>query len=228
MGWDDEVDRFQREDGSPFKGIFDAEDIDVALALVERNFYFNAVTKKREGYLAVNAPKWTANRLGLEVLNADRQLVIEGLGIELTAVKDYRFLGELLGRLLNQLGGQVFETQSLIATVKEVLATKASTGKTYGQELLSGALGASEYRKARFLHCAEDENIVEWVERFISEWSPTRLAIKTKPFLMPLKNENPTLKHGWVCHSNGIAETTSYDPISVSGVKDTLTPMNVP
>ena len=125
----------------------------------------------------MNAPKWTANRFELEVSQADTQLVINGLGIELTAVKDYRLLGELLQTLLNRICGQALDTQSLIEAVKAVLATKASTGNPFGFELRSGALGASEYRKSRFLHCAEDEKIiVDWVGRFISEWYIARLA----------------------------------------------------
>ena len=183
VGWDDVVDRFQgdvqpfEDVPDPFEGIFDAEDIDVALALVERNFDFNALINKRAGYLSVNAPKWTANRFEMEVSQADTQLVMDGLGVELTAVKDYRLLGELLQTLLDPLIGQVFDTQALIETVNTVLASKASTGKPFGLELRSGALGASEYRKARFLHCAEDAQIlVDWAYRFISEYYPARLA----------------------------------------------------
>ena len=183
VGWDDVVDRFQgdvqpfEDVPDPFEGIFDVEDIDVALALVERNFDFNALINKRAGYLSVNAPKWTANRFEIEVSQADTQLVMDGLGVELTAVKDYRLLGELLQTLLDRLIGQVFDTQALIETVNAVLASKASTGKPFGLELRLGALGAREYRKARFLHCAEDAQIlVDWAYRFISEWFPARLA----------------------------------------------------
>ena len=183
VGWDDVVDRFQgdvqpfEDVPDPFEGIFDAEDIDVALALVERNFDLKALINKRAGYLSVNAPKWTANRFEMEVSQADTQLVMDGLGVELTAVKDYRLLGELLQTLLDPLIGQVFDTQALIETVNVVLASKASTGKPFGLELRSGALGASEYRKARFLHCAEDAQIlVDWAYRFISEYYPARLA----------------------------------------------------
>ena len=175
VGWDDAVDRF--EAGDPFKEIFTDADIDVALALVERNFDFEAFNKKRAGYLAVNAPKWTEHRFETDVQNADRQLTLDGLGIEITAVKDYRFLGELLKSLLDRLVGTVFEEDTLATTVKAVLNTKAKSGKTFRQELTAGALGTSEYRKARFLHCAEDEKlIVDWVARFISEWYPARLA----------------------------------------------------
>ena len=175
VGWDDAVDRF--EAGDPFKEFFTDADIDVALALVERNFDFEAFNKKRAGYLAVNAPKWTEHRFETDVQNADRQLTLDGLGIEITAVKDYRFLGELLKSLLDRLVGTVFEEDTLATTVRGVLNTKAKSGKTFRQELRSGALGTSEYRKARFLHCVEDEKlIVDWVARFISEWYPARLA----------------------------------------------------
>ena len=49
---------------------------------------------------------------------------------------------------------------------------------------MSGALGASEYRKARFLHCAEDDALVDWCARFISEWYPARLAKKDKHYAL--------------------------------------------
>jgi len=222
VGWDDEINQFQEDD--PFKDLFTDTDIEVALALVERNFDFEALIKKRDGYLAVNAPNWTTNRFELEVSSADTQLVIEGLGIELTAVKDPRFLGELLQTLLNALIGQILETQSLIEKVKAVLATTASTGKTYGQELLSGALGPSEYRKARFLHCPEDENtIVEWVARFISEYYPARLAKRENFYgLQPDTHIDLYLKsfERWLHHQPDIFDTAHiqldiFEPIEM-------------
>lgn len=185
VGWDDTVDRFVKDPQpfekpkDPFQGIFDAEDIEIAIRLVERNFDFQALVRKRDGYLAVENPNWTANRFELEMASTDTQLVMDGLGLETTAVKDPRFLGELLRTLIDALVEKVLETQSLVEIVRAVLDTKASTGKTYGQELRSGALGASEYRKARFLHCAEDDLIIlTWVVRFISEWYPARLSTR--------------------------------------------------
>lgn len=175
VGWDDTVDRFGDAD-DPFEGIFDAEDIEVALALVERNFDFKNWENRRDGYLAAKAPNWTAQRFEREVSLADRQLVMEGFGVELHEIKDYRLIGELIRILIDTLRGQVFETQALVELVNSVLATHASTGKTYGQELRSGAFGANEYRKARFLHCAEDAQIVNWVADFIETWYPARLS----------------------------------------------------
>ena len=50
---------------------------------------------------------------------------------------------------------------------------------------------------------------------------------ETKRFLMLLKNRNLKLKHGSVRNLNGIAATTSYDPILVYGVREILM-MNAP
>ena len=218
VGWDDVVSRFYgqlepfQKPPDPFEGIFDADDIDVALRLVDRNFDFEGLTRKRAGYLAVKAPLWTAHRFEMEVSRADAQLVMAGLGVELTAVKDYRLLGELLQTLLDRLIGQVFDTQSLTETVNSVLATKASTGKNFGQELRSGALGASEYRKARFLHCAEDaQMVVDWVSRFISEWYPARFAKREDSYaLQPDAYAELYLKsfERWLHHQSGVLDGT--------------------
>ncbi len=222
VGWDDVVDRWG--EGDPFHKLFTDADIEVAVALAERKIDFAALTKKRRGYLAVNAPNWTANRFELEVSQADAQLVMEGLGIEITAVEDDRFLGELLTKLLDALVGQVFDTQSLIATVKAVFDMKGSTGKNYGQELRSGALGGSEYRKARFLHCAEDEHInVDWVARFISEYYPARLAKREDAYaLQPDKHAQLYLKsfEQWLLHQPDVLDLADihldiFDPINM-------------
>ena len=230
VGWDDVVSRFYgqlepfQKPPDPFDGIFDEADIDVALRLVDRNFDFEALTRKRAGYLAVNAPKWTANRFEMEVSKANKQLVFDGLGVELTAVKDYRLLGELLQMLLDRLVGQVFASQSLVETVNSVLATKASTGKNFGQELQSGALGASEYRKFRFLHCAEDaQMVVDWVSRFISEWYPARLAKREDYYaLQPDAYAELYLKsfERWLHHQSGVLDGTEislsiFEPIEM-------------
>ena len=197
------------------KVIFTDADVDVALALVERNFDFEALNKKRAGYLAVNAPKWTEHRFETDVQNADRQLTLDGLGIEITAVKDYRFLGDLLKSLLSATTGTVFEEQELATAVKTVLNTKAKRGKTFGQELIAGALGTSEYRKARFLHCAEDETrLVDWVARFISEWYPARLAKKGDAYaLQPDTHADLYLKsfERWLQHQPDVFDTAGIE-----------------
>lgn len=222
VGWDDVVNRFSA--GDPLGDFFTEADIDVAGALAERKFDFAALTKKRAGYFAVNAPKWTATRFELEVAQADKQLVFEGFGIEITAVEDNRFRGELLTKLLDTLVGQVFDTQSLCAAVKRVFMTTASTGKTYLHELRSGALGDNEYRQARFLHCAEDESIVvNWLARFISEWYPARLA-KRQGFyaLQPDSHAQLYLRsfERWLLHQPGVFDRANiqldiFEPVDM-------------
>lgn len=234
VGWDDTVDRFQ--EGDPFEGIFATEDMEVALSLAERNFDFDELTKKRAGYLAVNAPKWTAHRFELEVERANPQLSLDGLGIEITAVKDYRFLGEILKALLDATVGTVFETEDLATAVNTVLKTKrksagvATSGKTFLQELVSGALGASEYRKARFLHCADDDRIVDWLARFVSEWYPARLSKKGEHYaLQPDTHSQLYLKsfERWLLHQPDVPDTAQiqldiFEPIEMLDEKEAI------
>lgn len=70
----------------------------------------------------------------------------------------------------------MFDSASLATAVREVLQSPAGTGKTFGSELSAGALGASAYRKARFLHCSDDDFVVRWVRGFVSEWYPARIG----------------------------------------------------
>ena len=101
---------------------------------------------------------------------------MDGLGLETTAIQDDRFLGQLLSALLERLVGKVLASTSLAEAVRAVLDSDASTGKTFGTEIKAGALGASAYRKARFLHLADDDGVVNWGRTFVSEWYPARIG----------------------------------------------------
>ena len=174
VGWNDEVIAFS--DGEPIKEMPDSEDIQVAVQLVENNIHIEKLFKQRRGYLAVNFPKWTVHAFHADLENADTQLALNGAGLEITAINDDRFLGQLLRKLLDRLTGRVFDSVSLATAVREVLNSPADTGKTFGSQLSAGALGASAYRKARFLHCAEDDFVIRWIRGFVSEWYPARIA----------------------------------------------------
>lgn len=165
VGWDDKIHGY--EDGEPIKEMPDPEDFEVAIPLVMENINFDKLTKQRRGYLAVHYPKWTADKLQLEI---DRS------NLEITAINDDRFLGQLLMALLDRLTGNVFNSASLATAVREVLNSTAENGKSFLSEITAGARGASAYRKARFLHCADDDRVVDWVRGFISEWYPARIA----------------------------------------------------
>ena len=174
VGWDDKIHGY--EDGEPIKDIPAPEYLDVAISLVEKNINIDKLSKQRRGYLAVHFPKWTAHRFQADLENSDAQLVLDGSGLEITAINDDRFLGRLLAKLLDRMTGIVFNSPAFAIAVREVLQSPSGSGKSFKSELESGALGASAYRKARFLHCVDDNGVVDWVRAFVSEWYPARIA----------------------------------------------------
>ena len=149
VGWDDKTDRTT--------GVLNTEGLDVAVRLAKENIAVDTLTKQRRGYLAVKFPDWTTHEFQSELEKSDSQLLIDGLGIEITAIDDDRFRGKLLTALLARLTDKPFDSAALATVVREVLASDSSTGKTFGAEIVSGALGASAYRKSRLLHIADDD-----------------------------------------------------------------------
>lgn len=212
VGWDNKIHGFQ--DGKPIKEIPCTEDLNVAIALAKENINTDKLTKQRRGYLAHQFPKWTNFKFQMELESADSQLVMDGTGLEITAIHDDRFLSSLIRTLLDRLVGKVFNTASLANTMRSVLASESSTGKTYGSELTAGALGAKVYRDTRFLHIADDERLVDWGRSFIEEWYPARIA----------KNDDTyTLQHSkhidlrldsfarWLTHQPGVPDNAQVD-----------------
>ena len=109
----------------------------------------------------------------------------DGLGLEITAVYDDRLLGKLLKVLIDRIAGKVFERSELADTVREVLKSQVDvSGKTFIDEMLCGALGVNEYRKARFLHFIDDVGIVNWVSQFIADWYPGRIQTSDDLFAL--------------------------------------------
>ena len=151
VGWDDKIHGY--ENSQPVKEIPDAEALHIAIGLTEKNIDADKLSKQRRGYIAVNFPKWTDYYL-----------------------QDDRFRGELITALLDRLTGKIFDSASLAKVVREVLQSLSASGKSFGNEILSGALGASDYRKARFLHIADADSVVDWARSLISEWYPARIA----------------------------------------------------
>ncbi len=167
----------------------DETDIRTAVALAEKSINAEKLAKHRRGYIAVHFPNWTAYTLQTALTNTESDLVDNGSGIEPTAIQDDRFRGELLHILLDRLQGKVFDISSLATTIREVFKKKRANGRTFIGEILRGALGASEYRKVRFLSYADDTRIVDWASQFISEWYPARIQKRHPHFaLAPAKN----------------------------------------
>ena len=211
VGWNGEIDRFN---GETFDDLLDDADIQVAIALVEKNINIDNLTKQRRGYWAVRFPEWTDNQFKSELEKSDSQLVVDGLGLEITAIHDDRFLGQMLKALLDRLTGKVFDATSLAEAVREMLQTTSASGKTFESEIVSGALGASAYRKARFLHCADGDRIIDWVRGFISEWYPARIAKNEDAYAL-CHAENWDLRLAsfkrWLTHQTGVPDGTELD-----------------
>ena len=150
VGWDNEL---HFEDGKLVKHLPSESDLEIAAALAEQNIDAERLSRQRRGYLASHYPKWT------EAFNP---------------VDSFR--GEVIAALRERLEGVVFDSQSLAQAVREVLNSECSTGKPFKTEIDLGALGASEYRRARFLHIADADGVVNWVRGFISEWYPAWIA----------------------------------------------------
>ena len=211
VGWNDAIDRFN---GETIDDILNDADFGVATQLAEKNINTDKLTKQRRGYMAVHFPKWTAYQLKSVLENTQKQLVMDGAGIEITAVDDDRILAELLKVLLDRIHGKVFDSTSLANATREVLSMTCSTGKSFETEIQSGALGASAYRQARFLSFADDDRVVEWVRMFISEWYPARIAKSDDNYALQHANDcqlRLNAFHRWLSHQPGVPEGTQLD-----------------
>ena len=212
VGWDNEIHGYVN--GMPLKILPNPDDLKIAIELTEQNIDTDNLSKQRRGYLAVQFPQWTTHQFQAELEKSDLELVTDGLGIEITAIDDNRFLGELLSALLERLVGKVLDSAALAEAVRVVLASDASTGKTFSNELVSGALGASAYRKARFLHIADDDGVVDWVRTFISEWYPARIAKNEDTYaLCHAKHLDLRLASfsRWLMHQPSVPDGTQID-----------------
>ena len=205
VGWDEKTDLTIDVDN---------DDLNIAMTLAAENINTEKLAKQRRGYLAVKFPDWTARQFQSALEQSESQLRLDGLGIETTAIDDDRFRGKLLTALLARLADKVFDSAALASVVREVLASDSSTGKTFGAEIASGALGASAYRSARFLHIADDDGVVDWVRGFLSEWYPARIAKNEDTYaLCHAKNADLCLASfsRWLMHQPSVPDNTQID-----------------
>ena len=205
VGWDEKTDLTIDVDN---------DDLNIAMTLAAEKINTEKLAKQRRGYLAVKFPDWTARQFQAALEQSESQLRLDGSGIEITAIDDDRFRGKLLTALLARLADKVFDSAALASVVREVLASDSSTGKTFGAEIASGALGASAYRRARFLHIADDDGVVDWVRAFLSEWYPARIAKNEDTYaLCHAKNADLCLASfsRWLMHQPSVPDGVKID-----------------
>ena len=173
VGWNDTIDR---EIADPFDACLNDEDIGVAIALAIQNIQPERLEKLRRGYLAVHYPNWVTAVFEKELEETHSGLLSAGEGRELTAITDDRFLGVVLKALLNCLKDETFNSDAdLAAAIREVLDT-VSHGQTLFGRIKQGGLGASAYRRARFLQIGSDAFVISWAQTFIKEFYPATLS----------------------------------------------------
>ena len=156
--------------------LLEALDMEVAVQLAEENVQPERLEKLRRGYLAVHYPKWVTDVFESELEETRSELLDAGEGRELTAITDDRFLGEVLKALLDRLKDEVFNNDaSLASAIREVLDTVCH-GQTLFGRIKQGGLGASTYRRARFLQIGSDAFVINWARTFIKEYYPATLS----------------------------------------------------
>ena len=159
----------------------DAEVVNIAKALIAACVPIENLEKQRRGFYAVQFPQWTAAQLDKERLLAYREVVSQGAGVELTAITDDRFMGQLLRALLGKLAGVPWTEAGFADAVREILNSTVTDhngckGRSFLANLLSGAAGPRLYRSSRFLNLTDDAGVCRWASQLIREWYPARIA----------------------------------------------------
>ena len=179
--------------------ILDDDAIDVAVALANENVQPERLEKLRRGYLAVHYPQWVTDVFNKELDHTTSDALNAGTAVELTAVRDDRFLGEVLKALLNRLKDTVFDADANLATaIREVLDT-VSEGQTLFGRIKQGGLGAQAYRRARFLKTAGDAYVINWARTFIKEFYPATLSKRGDNFALANDKRLPLILESIRC-----------------------------
>ena len=155
--------------------------IDFAKALIEACVPIENLEKQRRGFYAVQFPQWTDAQLDKERPLTYREVVSQGAGVEVTAITDDRFIGELLRALLGKLAGVPWTEAGFADAVREVLNSTVTDhegckGRSFLENLFSGAVGRTFYRTSRFLNLTDDAGICRWASNLIKAWYPARIA----------------------------------------------------
>ena len=184
---------------NPFENMLTDEAIGVAIALAVQNIQPERLEKIRRGYLAVHYPKWVTAAFHKELEETRSDVLQAGAGIEITAVTDDRFLGEVLKTLLDRLKGEVFNNDTHLATaIREVLEA-VSHGQTLFGRIKQGGLGTSAYRRARFLLIGSDTYVINWAKTFIKEYYPATLSKRGNCYSLGHDKKLPLLLASFKC-----------------------------
>ena len=146
IGFDDQRDTDRGTPDAPIPFDWVPKDLKLAQRLVSANINTGDWKRKFMGYLA------TRNT----VLSDEHWEIALESGNELSALRDYAFIGELVRLIIDTLAGKHYETAELDAELKQLLDRETLDGKhTYLAELQNGRIGVKIWRKARYLNIAK-------------------------------------------------------------------------
>ena len=143
IGFDDLSDIHRGTPDCPIPFDWLPKDLELASQLIESSVDANDWKQRFFGYLA------TRNTV---ISNEHWGTALES-GKELSAIRDYAFIGELVRRIIDTTAGKKYDTKSLTAELTQILNTLTDDGsRTYLDEIQSGAIGVKPWRKARYLN----------------------------------------------------------------------------
>ena len=159
IGFDDlsDIDRGTPDSPIPFDWL--PKDLELAQQLIQSGVDASNWKQRFFGFLA------TRNT----VLSDEQWETARKSGKELSALRDYAFIGELVGLIIDTTAGKKYNTERLNADLKQLLDTQTDDGKrTYLAEIQSGAIGVKIWRKARYLNICTSpiEFCIELTETF--------------------------------------------------------------
>lgn len=159
LGFDDlrDVDRGTSGDPIPFDWL--PKDLELAQQLIESDVDASTWKQRFFGYLAAR---------NTTISDEHWEIALES-GNELSALRDYAFIGELIRLVVDRTAGKEYDTERLDADLKKLLDTEIDDGeRTYLAEIQRGAIGIEIWRKARYLNLRKSpvEFCIELTETF--------------------------------------------------------------
>ena len=145
VGFDDLTDAERGDKDRPLPFDWRPADLEIVRNLISAGIDPHAWKQKFLGYLAARHPA-----------ESDTQWEIaQGTGSELSAIRDYHFIGKLVAEIIDALAGTHWEQEALAAKLQNALNTEIDTGATYLSEIQRGVIGVKIWRKARYLNVSK-------------------------------------------------------------------------
>ena len=159
IGFDDQRDIDRGTPDSPIPFDWLPKDLELAQQLILSGIDPSDWKRKFFGFLA------TRNSI---ISDEQWETALER-GYELSALRDYSFIGELVRSIVDRTAGKHYAKAELDAELQQLLDPETDDGKrTYLAEIQSGAIGVKLWRKARYLNISKSpiEFCIELTETF--------------------------------------------------------------